>query len=480
MFLEATTMDQITSPSLLLRVPMLHHEVHVNTVAAHTSGGRGEWDTQTAQLPPRPALSRLVGPNPGMRKTQEGLRPKPGDGREGARSPGRTSRTDVPFRRVTSNATKRQMVQAMRSTGAREGKDAFKRSSTARSQLAHQLRHMGFSGASDKALHDPVEGEFGLQQAAARALAQSAAAKRAFQEALVSCRVRPRALKAMFVGQGRAGKTSTLKALTGQEFQEQEVSTHGLHTEAMPLVNTEATLDVQSSWVSQWQLVNRSEHEIHGAELEKSCAAFVAERLANLKEAPLASADSPDLGERPEVATKMSVDLVAKMIASGEEEEEEPVMLKTWDFGGQREYYVMHHLFLTNRGIYIVVTRLDAWLRRPLEEESVASEAKSYSSEDGGAFEPPLEALTFWLSSIHVHAPDALVFIVGSHADVVAESLPEVEACVEEEVVRLMERVPGLERQVVVNSNAGLCFFPVDNRSGAGISELRQAIDREA
>eukprot|EP00971_Amphidinium_carterae_P228700 4536578-Amphidinium_carterae.1 len=30
--------------------------------------------------------------------------------------------------------------------------------------------------------------------------------------------------------------------------------------------------------------------------------------------------------------------------------EDEPVILKTWDFGGQHEYYVMHHLFITNRG----------------------------------------------------------------------------------------------------------------------------------
>eukprot|EP00913_Durusdinium_trenchii_P026730 g25077.t1 len=120
------------------------------------------------------------------------------------------------------------------------------------------------------------------------------------------------------------------------------------------------------------------------AELEKTCAAYVAERLAQ-RRAPLAAAaaPSPD-GERPEggdageeeeqekleLATrKMRVDLVAKMI-QGEEESEPPVMLKTWDFGGQREYYVMHHLFLTNRGFYIVVTRLDAWLNGPLDDDA--------------------------------------------------------------------------------------------------------------
>ncbi|CAK9059218.1 Probable serine/threonine-protein kinase pats1 (Protein associated with the transduction of signal 1), partial [Durusdinium trenchii] len=329
------------------------------------------------------------------------------------------------------------MQQAMRSTGFKEGKDGFKRATTARMQLAHQLRHMGFSASTDKALQEPVSDDFGLPQAAAWALAKSAPAAKAFCEALSKGTLRPRTLKAMFVGQGRAGKTSTLKALTGQRFQEQEPSTHGLST-ATPLVQTEAVLDVQSSFVSQWQLVDRSEHEIHGAELEKTCAAYVAERLAQ-RRAPLAAAaaPSPD-GERPEggdageeeeqekleLATrKMRVDLVAKMI-QGEEESEPPVMLKTWDFGGQREYYVMHHLFLTNRGFYIVVTRLDAWLNGPLDDD--AGHLR-FGQEDDGAFEPPLDALTFWLSSIHVHAPDALVFIVGSHADVVANH-PDAEA----------------------------------------------------
>lgn len=41
-----------------------------------------------------------------------------------------------------------------------------------------------------------------------------------------------------------------------------------------------------------------------------------------------------------DAASKMRVDLVAKMIQGEDEEPEPPVMLKTWDFGGQREYYV--------------------------------------------------------------------------------------------------------------------------------------------
>eukprot|EP00435_Cladocopium_sp_Y103_P067057 s99_g29.t1 len=350
--------------------------------------GGDHWDVPG--VPASTAVSRLV---EGMResriRTGERLRSQsPHRGRHCAWIGGL---------RTEQNARRRQMQQAMRSTGFGGGKDGFKKASTARMQLAHQLRHMGFSASNDKALHEPVSDGFGLPQAAAWSLAKSSVAQRAFREALTKGTLRPRTLKAglrlgISLGEtrGRAGKTSTLKALTGQQFQERERSTHGLST-ALPLVNTEpggSPLDLQSSLVSQWRLVERSEHEIHGAELEKRCAAYVAERLAN-KDLATPPGDEPE--EVPEVtsSSKMRVDLVAKMIQGEEEDEQSPVLLKTWDFGGQREYYVMHHLFLTNRGFYIVVTRLDAWLPGPLDSEL----QRDTESEDGGAFEPPLDAL---------------------------------------------------------------------------------------
>eukprot|EP00418_Pyrodinium_bahamense_P054702 CAMPEP_0179183102 /NCGR_PEP_ID=MMETSP0796-20121207/90732_1 /TAXON_ID=73915 /ORGANISM="Pyrodinium bahamense, Strain pbaha01" /LENGTH=78 /DNA_ID=CAMNT_0020886953 /DNA_START=9 /DNA_END=242 /DNA_ORIENTATION=+ len=73
--------------------------------------------------------------------------------------------------------------------------------------------------------------------------------------------------------------------------------------------------------------------------------------------------------------------------------------------------------------------------------------------------------------------------IVGTHEDKVAKCREEVEARVEEEIVRLMERVPGVERQVVINDTGGLCFFPVDNSNAVtdpGLHGLRKCIDREA
>ena len=35
-----------------------------------------------------------------------------------------------------------------------------------------------------------------------------------------------------------------------------------------------------------------------------------------------------------------------------------PVYFRTWDFGGQREYYVTHQYFLSKRSLYLVVWRI--------------------------------------------------------------------------------------------------------------------------
>eukprot|EP00928_Gymnodinium_smaydae_P031993 TRINITY_DN23299_c0_g1_i1.p1 TRINITY_DN23299_c0_g1~~TRINITY_DN23299_c0_g1_i1.p1 ORF type:complete len:1489 (+),score=280.72 TRINITY_DN23299_c0_g1_i1:111-4577(+) len=462
-----------------------------------TNVGGDEWQSGASRLPPRTSTSRLFGLERSTRGSAA-TGASAGGGGAGASS-------SVPFSRTAKMADRRRMEGAMRFDVARRRAAGVGISGTA----------VG-SGIGRKGSPAP---RASTAQSRAEALAQSKLARLAFQDALRHGKVRPRTLKLMFVGQGRAGKTSTLKALTGQGFDPTEASTHGLSS-ALPLVRADSganvngavsmsgtSLDLQSSFVSKWQVVDHSEHEVHDSELRRSCAHFIAERLrgdgANANVAAVEDSagggqvngcndDATSLPGDMEFAVsegpsaKMPVDLVVKLMEAENTEAvaEEPVMLKTWDFGGQREYYVMHHLFLTNRGVYLVVTRLDAWLRPDLESGAVIGDEQQQIQEehDGGAFEPPLEALSFWLSSIHMHAPDAIVIIVGTHADKVVSCKDEVEARVEGEIVRLMERVPGVERQVVVNDADGLCFFPVDNSlgsSGDGIQALRACIDRE-
>ncbi|XP_028164482.1 uncharacterized protein LOC114355710 [Ostrinia furnacalis] len=72
-----------------------------------------------------------------------------------------------------------------------------------------------------------------------------------------------------------------------------------------------------------------------------------------------------------------------------------PVTFRTWDFGGQQEYYATHQYFLSRRSLYLVV-----W--------------KATDGRNGlaGAIE--------WLRSIQARAPGSPVIMVATHYDQVA------------------------------------------------------------
>uniref|UniRef100_A0A915AF19 non-specific serine/threonine protein kinase n=1 Tax=Parascaris univalens TaxID=6257 RepID=A0A915AF19_PARUN len=74
-----------------------------------------------------------------------------------------------------------------------------------------------------------------------------------------------------------------------------------------------------------------------------------------------------------------------------------PVTFRTWDFGGQREYYATHQYFLSRRSLYIVVWR----------------------TTDGDAALPDMHQ---WLVNIQARAPNSPVIIVGTHVDQVLSS----------------------------------------------------------
>ncbi|CAL8114388.1 unnamed protein product [Orchesella dallaii] len=76
-----------------------------------------------------------------------------------------------------------------------------------------------------------------------------------------------------------------------------------------------------------------------------------------------------------------------------------PVIFRTWDFGGQREYYATHLYFLSRRSLYLVVWNIC----------------------DG---EKGLNEIVQWLVNIQARAPNSPVIIVGTHYDLVSEKFP--------------------------------------------------------
>ena len=76
-----------------------------------------------------------------------------------------------------------------------------------------------------------------------------------------------------------------------------------------------------------------------------------------------------------------------------------PVVFRTWDFGGQTEYYATHQYFLSKRSLYLVVWKIT----------------------DG---ERGMNEIQQWLINIQARAPNSPVIIVGTHYDVVKDEFP--------------------------------------------------------
>ncbi|XP_030371278.1 leucine-rich repeat serine/threonine-protein kinase 1 isoform X2 [Scaptodrosophila lebanonensis] len=88
-----------------------------------------------------------------------------------------------------------------------------------------------------------------------------------------------------------------------------------------------------------------------------------------------------------------------------------PVMFRTWDFGGQKEYYATHQYFLSKRSLYLVLWNIT----------------------DGNK---GLAELLQWLGNIQARAPNSPVIIVGTHFDAVGESFSAQQAEALQQIIR--------------------------------------------
>ena len=89
--------------------------------------------------------------------------------------------------------------------------------------------------------------------------------------------------------------------------------------------------------------------------------------------------------------------------------EDEPIKVAVWDLGGQDRFYVLHLLFLSSLGVYIVCFNM----------EDVLDEQKQHKS---------FKFIRFWLQSISIHTvgdgnTSAPILLVGTHKDKVSSDV---------------------------------------------------------
>lgn len=295
-------------------------------------------------------------------------------------------------------------------------------------------------------------------------LALSEDAKDAFRRALLQGTHQLRCAKLGFVGPARAGKTSTLRALSGLPLRADEESTPGLACWAL----SQELLSAAPG--HRWQLQDQSA-VASTTRWDRAVAKYVADLVRPPSAGtdvvrPAATPQRPCTELDPSVMKRMPVDLIARRLGEtvhgNPGQDEKTVVLEAYDFGGQDVYYAMHHLFLSDYGIYLACIDLSS-LSAPESSDSLSSDLEKDEKETERSTQT-WDALEWWLASIAVHAPNSPVAIVGTHDDCLpSTSRPRVHAEVHERITAFCKKLPELNEQLHINEQGQLCFFPMDN-----------------
>ncbi|GBG34849.1 F-box/WD repeat-containing protein 7 [Hondaea fermentalgiana] len=273
--------------------------------------------------------------------------------------------------------------------------------------------------------------------------------------------------KLMLIGQGAAGKTSTVRSLLGMEPEPAHISTVGVKLTRTDAESWEEIKDADSGFERQAYRVAALRMAVEGPVRGRGMANKVgtltrftralASTIGRTRKSGTASSTTEERVElvpEAEVAQRFDVAEVENM--AGKTRLGQKIYFTIWDYAGQEVFYALHHIFLTSEGgVYMLVFDMQELL---------------------GEREKALKNLTFWLNSVKLHAPEAPVLLVGTHFDQAGDKLEAVENILLEDLTALHNV------KLVKNHSSKLSFFPVDNMSTAEdrAADLRQAVEETA
>mmetsp|Transcript_12407 Transcript_12407/g.16097 ORF Transcript_12407/g.16097 Transcript_12407/m.16097 type:complete len:828 (+) Transcript_12407:143-2626(+) len=275
--------------------------------------------------------------------------------------------------------------------------------------------------------------------------------KEAFIAALNSINVVPwRRYKLMVVGEARAGKTSTIQALLQQPFNDTWNSTVGA---SLQQIETSASKQVWAEAKREHVAFTAkfaAQHVLHTLKSSKSSPALAGPMKTDKKPTPSTFGIRDGIRVKEEtISSKFDAKLLIKARS-----ERDNMVFSIWDYAGQQVFYTLHHLFLTKNGIYMLVFDM---------LQFVCTRTKS------------LKRIKFWLDSIDLHAPNAVVLIVGTFADRVRSSTEK--GSINKALSELLKTN---RRNILQNTSEDLLFFPADNRSREGTDAIRVALSEAA
>lgn len=293
--------------------------------------------------------------------------------------------------------------------------------------------------------------------------------------------------KLMMVGEGRAGKSSTVRSFLNKPFDAKLASTVGADTSSTVSVERQDAVN----WSEQGKsnqfdtiaaraaaiffkgqrakpveaaaarrpslslLLRRGSASKASFGTEKAGDGAASEAISNNRQiSAVAAFDEKDM------ATKYNSDLIAKAMLEEDDPTKRKLTLSIWDYGGQEVFYALHHIFLTQFGVYVVVFDMCRLLKEETQEYT-------------------LTLLRFWIRSIHLHASNAPIFLAGTRKDVVRTYEDHVKV----EKLLVAKLNVSSNRQIIrneLNPTKKLWFYPIDNSVGASgdatIAALREKI----
>lgn len=314
--------------------------------------------------------------------------------------------------------------------------------------------------------------------------------------------------KLMLIGQGRAGKTATVRALFGEPFEPEWKSTVAASVNVAKVtastgwskVEGKAKYKFAVDFAAKIALKDIEQYETKLAEDARPTptaqAEIIDESGANAEDNgdDVAVAVGTDLNGNEEIQARvenidesharltnqasahlLSVDdEIAAIDAPVKDyknytkqyhndlfvetnQDRDAVRFTIWDYGGQRVFYSLHHLFMSKLGVYLLVFSM-----KELQD----------SVERGKAY------LEFWLNTLSLHAPDTPLILVGTFWDELEgkNALTDINNAVNEVLERFPFNVIMNERQ----ERHDLSFFPLTNKNGNGIGLIRETIDKTA
>lgn len=309
----------------------------------------------------------------------------------------------------------------------------------------------------------------------------------------------------MIVGEGAAGKSSFLRALTDQPFICEHKSTVGMQVDDFKAELREAGVDVVEC--ASWKEYDCKSEESRSLGQAAVCNALKPSQpnwLTSRTKAVFLDTKSSDSTQSnkntsnidPSETTKSEIQVTSTPItqvnstvqidskeetAKSKEDfqilsnaEAGALTFSCWDFGGQRVFQSVQHLLLSRLGVYALVFDM-----RKLVVGTIIGD----QTVTAGSVTDAFNYIQFWLRQIQLLALGAPVYLIGTRKDVISE--PTIHAEISKTLETTFRNSDLTLVLSYVKMNGSLCFYPVSNVRGndedeAVFKHLRTSIDKSA